>query len=221
MTDEKNADKPMPMPDAEIIAGWDEAIRKAFPERLVVEGYNVHDWRATRAKAVGIIDLLMEMVEVSLEPNGRKFLSERDILDLQYTGLAQLGSSFNEIEKCAIDPLKDGKPATAAHLYTQLWRLVGAAFIIGSRGTVSESAIKMTKARATEDANSTKAAKAAKVEAIISDVLGSTIDKPYSVKNSDRDKINENLKNSGLGPMTIKAIGDVRNRMKKLRDVIP
>ena len=47
---------------------------------------------------------------------------------------------FDELAKCFLNPVREHKPAACEHGYSMIWRLMGAAFVAGSSGTMSESA---------------------------------------------------------------------------------
>ena len=57
----------------------------------------------------------------------------------------ELRLSFDELAKCFFDPLLEQKPSLREYGYHLLWRVMGAAFVAGSRGTLSAASRKATK----------------------------------------------------------------------------
>ena len=58
---------------------------------------------------------------------------------------SQLRLSFDELAKCFFDPLLEQKPSLREFGYYSLWKVMGAAFVAGSRGTLSIASRKATK----------------------------------------------------------------------------
>ena len=57
----------------------------------------------------------------------------------------RLRLSFDELTKCFFDPLLEQKPSLREFGYYSLWKVMGAAFVAGSRGTLSAASRKATK----------------------------------------------------------------------------
>jgi hypothetical protein len=90
-------------------------------------------------RARAFVQYIESCIEGSLSPAGAKNLTTDDKAALE-RALNALRPSFDELTKCFFDPLREQKPSVWEHGHCTLWSLIGAAFIAGSRGTVSESA---------------------------------------------------------------------------------
>jgi len=90
-------------------------------------------------EARDFVQYIESCIEGSLSPAAAKTVTPDDKAALE-RALRALRPSFDELAKCFFDPVREQKPAFCAHGYHMLWSLIGAAFVTGSRGTMSESA---------------------------------------------------------------------------------
>jgi hypothetical protein len=82
--------------------------------------------------------------------------SERDLLENQSQ---YLRPAFDKLTKLIFDPLRTNDPAAMHRGYEQLRRLMVAAYLIGSHGTVTESGRKFFEHQRTAPARSSRAMK--------------------------------------------------------------
>jgi hypothetical protein len=78
-------------------------------------------------------------IKDSLSPAAAKTVTPDDKAALEQA-LSALRPSFDELAKCFFDPVREQNPAFCEHGYYLLWSLMGAAFVAGSCGTISQSA---------------------------------------------------------------------------------
>ncbi len=100
--------------------------------------YDLYDWETARASALGFLEHMEQVAAASLA-KGSKFFSKEDRERLAHAR-EHIRSAFVELDKWFVAPRCEEKPSLAEHGYMELWSLISAAFIIGSRGTVSETA---------------------------------------------------------------------------------
>jgi hypothetical protein len=87
--------------------------------------------------ARAFVQYIQSCIEDSLSPAAAKLTpSDKEDLERALSALRV----FDELVKHFLDPVREQKPAICEHGYHLLWRLMGAAFLAGSRGTVSDSA---------------------------------------------------------------------------------
>ena len=86
-------------------------------------------------EARAFVQHIESCIEGSLSPAAAKNVTPDDKAALE-RALRALRPSFDELAKCFFDPAREQKPALCAHGYHMLWRLIGAAFVAGSRGTI-------------------------------------------------------------------------------------
>ena len=94
---------------------------------------------AAENEARDFVQYIESCIEGSLSPAAAKTVTPDDKAALE-RGLSALRPSFDELAKCFFDPVREQKPGFCEHGYYLLWRLMDAAFVAGSRGTLSESA---------------------------------------------------------------------------------
>ena len=87
--------------------------------------------------ARAFVQYIESCMEGSLSPAAAK-VTPTDKADLE-RALSTL-RLFDELAKCFFDPVREQKPGFCEHGYYLLWRLMDAAFVAGSSGTMSESA---------------------------------------------------------------------------------
>jgi hypothetical protein len=58
--------------------------------------------------------------------------------------LGRLRLSFDELAKWFVEPLRDSQPGKMQYGYEKLWALVSAAYLIGSRGTITDAGRKFS-----------------------------------------------------------------------------
>jgi len=85
-------------------------------------------------EARAFVQFLESCIEGSLSANVTP--SDKEGLERALSALRP----FDELAKCFFNPVREHKPAVCEHGYSMLWRLMGAAFVAGSSGTMSESA---------------------------------------------------------------------------------
>src|SRR5271166_936535 len=95
--------------------------------------------RPAENEAQDFVQYIESCIEGSLSPAASKTVTPDDKEDLE-RALSALRPSFDELAKCFFDPVREQRPAFCEHGYYLLWSLIGAAFVAGSRGTISESA---------------------------------------------------------------------------------
>jgi hypothetical protein len=71
----------------------------------------------------------------------------------------ELRLSFDKLAKCFFDPLLEQKPSLREFGYYSLWGVMGAAFVAGSRGTLSIASRKATKSIEQLDSSRSKKTK--------------------------------------------------------------
>lgn len=98
--------------------------------------YNHHDWRVCRANARKFLGFLEKIASGSLSTN---LLTSEDRSELD-EAKERLGSAFEQLDHWFIAPKREDRPTSAALGYIQLWDLMARAFVIGSRGTLTDSA---------------------------------------------------------------------------------
>jgi hypothetical protein len=94
-------------------------------------------------EARAFVQHIVSCIEDSLSPAAAKNVTPDDKAALE-RALRVLRPSFDELAKCFFDPVREQKPAFCEHGYHVLWSLIGAAFVAGSRGTISDSAQRYT-----------------------------------------------------------------------------
>src|ERR1700730_2363052 len=94
-------------------------------------------------EARAFVQHIVSCIEDSLSPAAAKNVTPDDKAALQ-RALRVLRPSFDELAKCFFDPVREQKPAFCEHGYYMLWSLISAAFVAGSRGTISDSAQRYT-----------------------------------------------------------------------------
>jgi hypothetical protein len=99
----------------------------------------VSEYTSAENEARAFVQCIESCIKDSLSPAAAKTVTPDDKAALERARRA-LRPSFDELAKCFFDPLREQKPAFCEHGYDLLWRLIGAAFVAGSRGTMSESA---------------------------------------------------------------------------------
>jgi hypothetical protein len=99
----------------------------------------VLEYTSAENEARAFVQCIESCIEDSLSPAAAKTVTPDDKAALE-RALSALRPSFDELAKCFFDPVREQKPAFSEHGYYLLWRLIGAAFVAGSRGTMSESA---------------------------------------------------------------------------------
>jgi hypothetical protein len=105
--------------------------------RKMKEG--VLEYTSAENEARAFVQHIESCIEASLSPAAVKTVAPDDKAALE-RALSALRPSFDELAKWFFDPLREQKPAVCEHGYCTLWSLLGAAFVAGSRGTMSESA---------------------------------------------------------------------------------
>jgi hypothetical protein len=88
--------------------------------------------------ARAFVQYIESCIEGSLSPAAAN-VTPSDKADLE-RALSALRPLFDELAKCFFNPVREQKPAVCEHGYYMLWSLIGAAFVAGSSGTMSESA---------------------------------------------------------------------------------
>jgi hypothetical protein len=100
-----------------------------------------------------------------IEDHGERALKTQILSDAERKSVARslehLRGSFAEITKCTIDSVREPKPNLACYIYQNLWMLSAAAFLIGSKTTVSDAATKFIKIEQSKLAREGAAAKKA------------------------------------------------------------
>ena len=94
---------------------------------------------APENEARAFVQHIEECIEASLSEGAAKLLAPDDRAELE-RALSALRPSFEELAKSFLDPLREQDPALYEQGYYRLWSLMGAAFVAGSRGTISGSA---------------------------------------------------------------------------------
>ena len=84
------------------------------------------------------VQYIESCIEGSLSPAAAN-VTPSDKADLE-RALSALRPLFDELAKCFFNPVREQKPAVCEHGYYMLWSLMGAAFVAGSSGTMSEFA---------------------------------------------------------------------------------
>ena len=87
--------------------------------------------------AQAFVQFIKSCIEGSLSPAAAN-VTPSDKADLKRAQRAL--RLFDELAKCFFNPAREQKPAVCEHGYYALWSLMGAAFVAGSSGTMSESA---------------------------------------------------------------------------------
>ena len=82
-------------------------------------------------EARAFIHYLEFCIEGSLSP-GVANVTPSDKEDLEWA-FSALPASFDELANCFLNPVREQNPALYKHGYSLLWRLMGAAFVAGSR----------------------------------------------------------------------------------------
>jgi hypothetical protein len=90
-------------------------------------------------EARAFVQHMESCIKDSVSPAAAKTVTPDDIAALEQA-LSALRPSFDELAKCFFDPVREQKPALCEHGYYLLWSLMGAAFVAGSCGTISQSA---------------------------------------------------------------------------------
>jgi hypothetical protein len=88
--------------------------------------------------ARGFLDHIEDCIRSALSPENSRVLTPEDKRHLEWA-LDKLRPSFDELAKWFIDPMRETSPSRAIYGYEKLWRLLGAVFVGGSRGTVTDS----------------------------------------------------------------------------------
>jgi hypothetical protein len=91
-------------------------------------------------KARRFLSFLIEHVEAAKRYDGME-PTERDEIELAG---GQIVDAFEQLSKFYVEPFRDRENSVLENGYLMLWQLAGAAFVIGSRGTISKSIEKAT-----------------------------------------------------------------------------
>lgn len=90
----------------------------------------------------GALDFLKHIEQcarISLLPPGSNCLPIEEVEALRFSE-ERIRPAFIELVKCFIEPLRDAQPTLVEHGFDQIWKLLGAAFRIGTHATVTQGA---------------------------------------------------------------------------------
>src|ERR1700730_344282 len=89
-------------------------------------------------EARGFLDYIEKCIRGALSPENSRVLTPENKRELE-EALDRLRPSFDELAKWFIDPMRETSPSRAMYGYEKLWALLGAVFVGGSGGTVTDS----------------------------------------------------------------------------------
>ena len=157
-------------------------------------------------EARGFLYYIEDCIRGALSPENSRVLTPENKRELE-KALDRLRPSFDELAKWFIDPMRETSPSRAIYGYEKLWRLLGAVFVGGSRGTVTDSGeiyfINYVKTQKMRDARASAPAEVALRAAIEAERRPGQIEHPWKEASAIRDAVNKRLKSDGFGPVKV------------------
>ena len=157
-------------------------------------------------EARGFLDYIEKCIRGALSPENSRVLTPENKRELE-EALDRLRPSFDELAKWFIDPMRETSPSRAMYGYEKLWALLGAVFVGGSGGTVTDSGeiyfINYVKTQKMRDARASAPEKVALRAAIEAERRPGQFMHTWKEASAIRNAVNKRLKSDGFDPVKV------------------